>query len=94
MTVGSKKEPPLAWRLPPARIVAPPVTASATCSSTFRPRPVSISGPRTDAAVLEAGTDFQLRDLRRQLVDEFVMDARLYQKAIGADAGLAGVAVF
>jgi hypothetical protein len=38
-TVGSKKLPPCAARLPPVTILAPFLTASAMCASTFLDRP-------------------------------------------------------
>jgi hypothetical protein len=44
-TVGSKKLPPSAWRLPPVTILAPPLTASAMCFSTLSIASMLISGP-------------------------------------------------
>src|SRR5205807_2009377 len=44
-TVGSKKVPPSAWRLPPCTIRAPLPTASARCCSTLASALVSMSGP-------------------------------------------------
>src|SRR5437773_133218 len=46
-TVGSKKVPPSAWRLPPVRIFAPLASASLMCSSTFSTAALSMSGPCT-----------------------------------------------
>ena len=46
---------------------------------------------RRDAA-LEAVADLELADRRRELVGERVVDAVLHVEAVGADAGLAGVA--
>ena len=44
-------------------------------------------------AVLEARTDLQLARRSGQLLDELVIDAGLNEEAVGADAGLAGIAV-
>ena len=44
-------------------------------------------------AVLEAGADLQLAGGRGKLLDELVVDAGLHEEAVGADAGLAGIAV-
>src|SRR5450755_2405393 len=44
-TVGSKKVPPSAWRLPPVTILAPCLTASAMCFSTLSIASMLISGP-------------------------------------------------
>jgi hypothetical protein len=46
-TVGSKKEPPSADRLPPMTTFGPLLTASAMCASTFSTAFMSISGPIT-----------------------------------------------
>ena len=46
-TVGSKKLPPWAARLPPVTTLAPFLTASAMCASTFSTAFMSISGPIT-----------------------------------------------
>jgi hypothetical protein len=46
-TVGSKKLPPWAARLPPVTILAPFLTASAMCASTFSTAFMSIRGPIT-----------------------------------------------
>jgi hypothetical protein len=44
-TVGSKKLPPWAARLPPRTTLAPFLTVSAMCASTFSTAFMSISGP-------------------------------------------------
>src|SRR5215510_9799190 len=46
-TVGSKKVPPSADRLPPVTTLAPFFTASAICASTFSTAFMSIKGPIT-----------------------------------------------
>jgi hypothetical protein len=46
-TVGSKKVPPSAERLPPSATFAPFLTASAMCASTFSTAFMSINGPIT-----------------------------------------------
>jgi hypothetical protein len=46
-TVGSKKVPPSALRLPPTATLAPFLTASAMCASTFSTAFMSIKGPIT-----------------------------------------------
>jgi ParB family chromosome partitioning protein len=45
-------------------------------------------------AVVEAAADFQLRDLVGELLRKSVIDAVLHEKAVRADAGLTGIAVF
>jgi hypothetical protein len=46
-TVGSKKLPPCAARLPPVTTLVPFLTASAMCASTFSTAFMSIKGPIT-----------------------------------------------
>ena len=92
-TVGSKNVPPSAWRLPPVTTLAPLATASAMCSSTFSTASMSISGPIVDAR-FEAVADLHRADCLGESLGEGVVDAVLHQDAVGADAGLAGVAVF
>jgi hypothetical protein len=52
-----------------------------------------ISGPCCDA-ILGAGADLQVRTRAANAFGKGVVDAGLHQEAVGADAGLAGVAVF
>ena len=92
MMVGSKNVPPSAWRLPPSAIRPPLASASATCSSTLATALSSISGP-CSVAPGQAVAHAQLLHGVDQLGDEGVVHAVLHQQAIGADAGLAGVAV-
>ena len=92
ITVGSKNRPPSAWRLPPVSTLAPLAVASAMCSSILATALSSISGPCVDAG-LDARADLQRLDLGHQLVGEGLEHALLHIDAVGADAGLAGVAV-
>ena len=71
---------------------APSRMASAMCSSTFSTASALISGPCVTSG-LHAVADLQRLDRRLQLGGEGVVDAVLHQDAVGADAGLAGVAV-
>ena len=91
-TVGSKKLPPSAWRLPPTTTLAPFCTASAMCSSTFSTAFMSISGPITTPGSTPLPTFIAPAASARRL-RERVVDAVLHQDAVGADAGLAGIAV-
>jgi hypothetical protein len=59
-TVGSKKVPPSAWRLPPATSTrAPLASASATCSSTLATR-LAVDQRALRDARFEAVADLQL----------------------------------
>src|ERR1700736_2661746 len=91
-TVGSKKLPPCAARLPPVTTLAPFLTASAMWASTFSTAFMPISGPIT-APAPTAGDLHRSGGLSKAL-RERVVDAVLHQNAVGADAGLAGVAIF
>src|SRR5215472_11112600 len=92
-TVGSKKVPPSALRLPPSATLAPFLTASAMCASTFSTAFMSISGPITAPGSNPVGDLHGTRGLRQPL-GEGVIDAVLHQNAVGAYAALSGVAVF
>jgi hypothetical protein len=54
-TVGSKKLPPCAARLPPRTTLAPFLTASAMCASTFSTAFISMSGPDHSTRVEPVG---------------------------------------
>jgi len=54
-TVGSKKVPPSADRLPPVTTLAPFFTASAMCASTFSTAIMSNEGPDHGARVAAVG---------------------------------------
>src|SRR6266446_5000328 len=92
-TVGSKKLPPWAARLPPVATLAPFFSASAMCASTFSTAFMSISGPIT-APGLEPVGDLHRAGGLGEALRRPVIEAVLHQDAIGADAGLAGVPVF
>src|SRR5213082_1565383 len=92
-TVGSKKLPPCAARLPPRTTLAPFLTASAMCASTFSTAFMSISGPIT-APRLEPVGDLHRTGGLGEALGKGVIDAVLHQDAVGADAGLPDVAVF
>jgi hypothetical protein len=91
-TVGSKKLPPCAARLPPVTTLAPFLTASAICASTLLDR-LHVDQRADHRARLEP-----IGNLHRAgglgPLGEGVVDAVLHQDTVGADAGLAGVAVF
>ena len=55
-TVGSKKDPPKEWRLPPITTFPPFLIASLTCSSTFAMALSSINGPMTVPSALPLPT--------------------------------------
>jgi hypothetical protein len=78
--------------LPPVTTLAPFFKASAMCASTFSTAFMSISGPIT--ARLEPVGDLHRPGGLSEALGEGVVDAVLHQKAVGAHAGLAGVAVF
>ena len=44
--------------------------------------------------LFRAGADLQCLDRIGELLGEYIMDLVLHQDAIGADAGLAGIAIF
>ena len=58
----------------------------------LRDRPV-VDQRALGGARLEAGRRLQLADRLRELLREGVVDAVLHQEAVGADAGLSGIAV-
>jgi len=77
-TVGSKKLPPWAARLPAVTTLAPFLTGSAMCASTFSTAFMSISGPMTAPRSNPGGLG--------EAFDEGVIDAVLHQDAVGVDA--------
>src|SRR5947208_11046776 len=92
-TVGSKKLPPWAARLPPVTTLAPFFTASAMCVSTFSTAFMSINGPITAPGSNPSAT-FIAPAVSARRLGERVVDAVLHQDAAGADAGLPGIAIF
>jgi hypothetical protein len=92
-TVGWKNVPPSWWRDPPSATVAPLALASSSSSSTLATASLSISGPLRHA-LLAPVADLQLPCFGDELLDEGVIDPGLHVDAVGADAGLARVAVF
>ena len=82
-----------AMRAPPFRIVAPFDTASLMWLSTFST--AAIVDERTlRHPVVEARTRPSSRSTaRRKPLGELVVDRRLHQEPVGADAGLSGVAI-
>src|SRR5271167_2896418 len=90
-TVGSKKLPPWAARLPPVTTLAPFLTASAMCDSTFSTAFMSISGPITAPGSNPVG-DLHGTCGFGGALGEGVVDAVLHQDAVGAHTGLTGIA--
>src|SRR5271156_3807812 len=91
-TVGSKKLPPWAARLLPVTTLAPFLTESAMCASTFSTALMSINGPITAPGSKPAAT-FIARGLGEAL-GEGVIDAVLHQDAVGTHIGLDGMPIF
>src|SRR6266852_2772988 len=92
-TVGSKKLPPCAARLPPVTTLAPFFSASAMCASTFSSAFMSISGPIT-APGSNPSAIFNRTGGLGEALGEGVVDAVLHQDAVGAHTGLAGIPIF
>src|SRR6185436_17378861 len=91
-TVGSKKLPPSAWRLPPVTIFAP-LHRIGNVLFDLVDR-FHVNQRALHHARFGAVADLHRRDLLRKLFDELVVDLVLGVEPVGADAGLAHVAVF
>jgi hypothetical protein len=92
-TVGSKKLPPCAARLPPVTTLAPFFSASAMCASTFSTAFHVNERPDYSTRLEPAGNLHGTGGLGEAL-GKGVVDAVLHQNPVGADGGLAGIAVF
>jgi len=90
--VGSKKLPPCAARLPPVTTLAPFLTASAMCSSTFSTAFMSIKGADHGTRLEPVGDLHRPGGLGKAL-RERVIDTVLHQDPVGADAGLADILI-
>src|SRR5712672_2954502 len=92
-TVGSKKLPPCSARWPPVTTWAPFLTASAMCASDLLDR-LHIDQRPDHRTRLEPVGDLHRTGRLSEALGEGVIDAVLHQDAVGAHAGLAGVAIF
>ena len=91
-TVGSKKLPPSAWRLPPVTILAPPFDRVRNVLLDLVDR-FHVDQRALHHAGFGAVADLHRCDLLRKLFDELVVDLVLGVEPVGADAGLAHVAI-
>jgi hypothetical protein len=79
--------------LPPVMTLAPFLTASAMCASTFSTAFMLNEGPDRGARLEPVGDLHRARGLGDAL-GKGVVDAVLHQDPVGSDAGLAGIRYF